>query len=647
MALTRLPICLMLLSAAAAAATPGLTLGLDYTETEPLTGQIATDNSGAFYVLSSCVTGSSYYYYPSCVTKMSADGKTIVWQTNLGFTAAMAVDPNGGVYVVPEPPPELGIGLAPFNVFVEKLSADGSSVLWRTPAGAMAANDLGAGYGVLIAVDSTGRAFVSTLGANGAYVVRLNAAGAVDFTSALNLPNAPAALAVDPAGSHVVVALEPTTAVEPWGYARLAPNGAIWTTFTPPYAIPLQSPPPGLAVAANGDALVYGNDFSGNVYLQRLDPSGAVVFATAIPTSPNGGVFSSGGLALDTAGNAYVTGYSGALMHAVRNSLAPCGEAWLSVYAPDGTLLQSTYLPDAISSGQVVVSPDSNVFVLTTVGGSIAPTQTAPFPGYPFSGPQYGPALFHLSPNASARILPLACVGNAASFATGPVAPGEMATLFGSGLGPQLGVQTTATLANPYPTQAGNVEVTFDGTPAPLLWVQDAQINLAVPWSVAGPNTKVCVTYNNVQSNCLSLPVAQAAPGVFTLDGTYAAALNQDGSINSAANPAPPDSIVAIFATGLGPINPPQSDGSLVGLPLPVNTLSLMLEAQQCPSTGCLQRVSTLNPLYAGPAPYLISGTSQINFAAGGASAARLFLEVVGAETRQTGNTFRIHVASQ
>jgi uncharacterized protein (TIGR03437 family) len=130
------------------------------------------------------------------------------------------------------------------------------------------------------------------------------------------------------------------------------------------------------------------------------------------------------------------------------------------------------------------------------------------------------------------------------------------------------------------------------------------------------------------------------------VDGTYAAALNQDGSLNSAANPAPPGSIVAIFATGLGAINPPLADGSLVGLPLPVNALSLDL-VPQCLLTGCPQQ-STYNPLYAGPAPYLIAGTSQINFAAGDASAAAgLLLAVLGADTGLRCNTFRIYVATQ
>jgi uncharacterized protein (TIGR03437 family) len=194
------------------------------------------------------------------------------------------------------------------------------------------------------------------------------------------------------------------------------------------------------------------------------------------------------------------------------------------------------------------------------------------------------------------------------------------------------------------------VGVTFDGTPAPLLWVQDAQINLAVPWSVAGPTTQVCVTYNNAKTNCLTLPVAEAAPGVFTVDGTYAAAVNQDGSVNSAANPAPPNSIVSIYATGLGPINPPQADGSLVGLPLPVNTLAIRLGAQCITSAECPPQ-SVYDFSYGGPAPSLIAGASQVNFTAGDAASAELYLQVEissgGAISLANSNAFRIYVASQ
>jgi uncharacterized protein (TIGR03437 family) len=289
------------------------------------------------------------------------------------------------------------------------------------------------------------------------------------------------------------------------------------------------------------------------------------------------------------------------------------------VFAPDGSILQTTYLPGAGAaswagfpgfSGLVAVSADSSVFVLDSYDGSIGPTRTGPFPAPSGSGGSSA-ILFHLSPNASASLAPLACMGNAATFAIGPVAPGELVALYGSGLGPRQGVPTQATRTTPFPTQAAGVEVTFDGTPAPLLWVQDAQINLAVPWSVSGPATKVCVTYNQVPTNCLSWPVAAVSPGVFTTDGVHAAAWNQDGTFNSAANPAPLNSIVSILATGLGPIGPAQADGSLVGSPLPVNTLPVQLQCQGIANCPAEIAYSTL---YAGPAPDEIAGVSQIDF---------------------------------
>jgi hypothetical protein len=104
-----------------------------------------------------------------------------------------------------------------------------------------------------------------------------------------------------------------------------------------------------------------------------------------------------------------------------------------------------------------------------------------------------------------------------------------------------------------------------------LLWVQDAQINLVAPWELTpGQNAQVC---------CLTLAVVPATPAVFMVDARYAAALNQNGTYNSADNPAAPGSIVTVYATGLGPVTPSQTDGSLIGLPLPANTLTFGVEA--------------------------------------------------------------------
>jgi uncharacterized protein (TIGR03437 family) len=357
-----------------------------------------------------------------------------------------------------------------------------------------------------------------------------------------------------------------------------------------------------------------------------------------------------GGLALDAAGNAYIAG-EGNQAFQVKNSLATCGSAplgvdFLTVVAPDGSLLQGTYFPGVISPPNalepaVATGPNSTVLVLALAGASYVPTRNGPFAGAN-SATSY---LLNLSPNANAQVSPLACLGNGASLQPLAIAPGEIVTLFGTGIGPQQGVQPQATLQSPYPTQAAGVQVTFDGKPAPLLWVQDAQINLAVPWSVNGPATKVCVTYNQVQTNCLNWPVAAVSPGVFTTDGVHAVALNQDGTFNSAANPAPINSVVSILATGLGPISPAQADGSLVGSPLPVNTLPVQL---QCQGPANCPKEITYSTIYAGPAPDEIAGVSQINFYAGDAAPDNglvpLYLAVQAPSGLVLSNAFQIYV---
>ncbi len=102
----------------------------------------------------------------------------------------------------------------------------------------------------------------------------------------------------------------------------------------------------------------------------------------------------------------------------------------------------------------------------------------------------------------------------------------------------------------------------------------------------------------------------QAAPAVFST------ALNQDGTINSPANPAPAGTIVSIFATGLGPITPAVADGTIIVPPLPTNTLGLLAWANP-PANPILPgpgpATVAMAVMYAGPAPFEVAGLSQIN----------------------------------
>ena len=602
-------LCLILLTATGAAgASSAWQLGVNYSEwlsfPDDNGAQLATDSSGAIYFLTNTLQSNAAL---STVTKLTPDGKTILWQNQLGFAAsAMTVDPNGGVYVVPVRQQ------SDATAYVAKLSTTGSGLAWKTSVGFLPQSPLA------IAVDSHGRVYLAAqYGVNNfitrsAYVVRLNASGsAIDFSP--QIMGTPTSLALDPSGAAYIAG----SAVDIHGVttgflAKVASDGTAgyYTVF-----------PIGLsetvAVDANGNVVLFGGFAPGVV--QRIDSNGAVTVKTTVAGPAVA-------FALDAAGNAYVAAVTNQL-YPVRNSLATCGfdpattltsySELLNVIAPDGSVLQATYIPGGndLGSPLLAVTPNGTILVAATAGPGFTPTQTGPFP----AGTTGGMFLSNLSPTGSNSPAPtwsLTCAGSSASLAIGSISPGELVTLFGNGLGPQQGVQPQVVPPNPYPTTMANVQVTLDGTPAPLLWVQDAQINLVAPWSLTpGRNTRVCVSYNNVNANCLTLPVVQATPAVFMVDGRYAAALNQDGTYNSASNPAAPGSIVTVYATGLGPVTPSQPDGSLIGLPLPANTFTFGVEAIYTVGIPFGTEVDVpFEVQYAGPAPTLVAGVSQINF---------------------------------
>jgi uncharacterized protein (TIGR03437 family) len=100
--------------------------------------------------------------------------------------------------------------------------------------------------------------------------------------------------------------------------------------------------------------------------------------------------------------------------------------------------------------------------------------------------------------------------------------------------------------------------------------------------------------------------VAEADPGIFTLNGSGTgpgAIINQDGTINSASNPAARGSVISIYASGGGISNLQLTNGQLVGsvLPSPLLTVEAFIASE----------ASAV--LYAGGAPGEIAGLLQVN----------------------------------
>lgn len=191
---------------------------------------------------------------------------------------------------------------------------------------------------------------------------------------------------------------------------------------------------------------------------------------------------------------------------------------------------------------------------------------------------------------------PLSVV-NAASLSAGPVAPGEVVTIFGAGLGPQAGVgaliDPTGLLAN----ELAGAEVRFDGVPAPLFYAQSNQINVQVPYTVAGNAiTNIEALYLGVPVNSTSVAVAPTSPGVFST------AVNQDGSYNSVTNPAPTGTFLTIYATGEGLTNGPDISGLPAAAPYPQPNLPVTVTV-----SGVTAQIA-----WAGSTPGLV-GLLQVN----------------------------------
>lgn len=106
--------------------------------------------------------------------------------------------------------------------------------------------------------------------------------------------------------------------------------------------------------------------------------------------------------------------------------------------------------------------------------------------------------------------------------------PGALVSFFGYGL-------------------PSNAQVVMNGN-AQVLYSGPTQINVQVAPS-AGPYAGTVYVILSSQTLSFNPPAIQSL-GIFTTDGTHAAALNQDGSPNSASDPAPLNSVVSFFGTG-------------------------------------------------------------------------------------------------
>jgi endo-1,4-beta-xylanase len=188
---------------------------------------------------------------------------------------------------------------------------------------------------------------------------------------------------------------------------------------------------------------------------------------------------------------------------------------------------------------------------------------------------------------------------NAASYAGGGVAPGEIVALFGPTFGPALLAVAQANDAGALPSKLADARVLFDGVAAPLLYARAGQVSAVVPFGVAGKtNTQVQYEYQGMASNAVSVDVRPTAPGLF------AVAVDSAGRLVTKDNPARHGDVLILYATGGGTMTPAAVDGQIaLTAPFPqvAAKVSVKIGGVDCPVE------------YAGGAYGLVAGALQLN----------------------------------
>jgi uncharacterized protein (TIGR03437 family) len=546
------------------------------------------------------------------VVKLDPTGQNILYTTAIGSSAeSMAVDAAGAIYVAGAAGPGLATTTGAYqsqyaggqcpginatepcpNAFITKLMPSGTAA-WTTYLGGSGPDDAH-----VIAVDSTGNVWVAgeTVSPNFP-----TTAGAISRTFHGEIDLGPLRYGdafvakLDPSGGHLLYSsyLGGSGVDEAFGLAVDA-TGAVYVAGGT-QSTDFPTTPGALSTTYTGSNPNQIPSISGNGFVTKLDSSGHLIYSTftglvnGIPTQ----------IAVDASGQAYVSALSQA---SPSQTLPTCAEtpnpAVIVINSTGSALVASSPIPGAYlaldGKGSLYSAGDAFAIVFfstphafqTEYGGGDSDAFAAKVD---FSQPA-GPAFVSLVNAAS--LAP----GYASAFATGrgAISPGEIVTLFGYDFGS---------------SKFGASAVNFGQFPAPVLYASNCQINAVVPFEVS-PGLTIPVT---VQSGAqtlgpVELPVVAAAPGIFTVNGSgsgQAAILNQDSTVNSSSNPAARGSVVSVFVTGAGALNPPIPDGSIGPLippfPMPVAGIGVTI--------GLVDAQVT----FAGQAPGLIAGATQVN----------------------------------
>jgi uncharacterized protein (TIGR03437 family) len=201
-----------------------------------------------------------------------------------------------------------------------------------------------------------------------------------------------------------------------------------------------------------------------------------------------------------------------------------------------------------------------------------------------------------------------------------PVARGSVAVVKGSGLATGDAILVTDAT---WPTTVNNRSLVFNETVlAPMFYVSGTQFNFQVPFETAIGQNLAAIRVSDTGELLAggSYQVVDLSPGFLTATGDGKGPgliLNEDNTINGVTRPATKGTVIALFGTGQGPVNPPVGTGQAGGFgdQISKSPLQYTTDPPTCLSTAaiCVAIGSGWGEvLYSGLAPGLI-GVWQVN----------------------------------
>jgi uncharacterized protein (TIGR03437 family) len=560
------------------------------------------------------------------LAKVAPDG-TLVWATYFAgngadLITAIAFAPNGDLIVAGNTtstnllPDRQGYQPLPASLFLARLTPDGANISQATYFGGKDADliqslVIDVAGNIYIAGAARSASFPTTLGANQISGVPASFIAKFDGTlQRLLLSTLIAYTVLD--NTHGAVIGQAAMALGPDASLYLAATGPMYLGSPGPMAMTVTH------VTADGSHVLYATSFT--TY------------------------FVVGGIAIDTSGNAYVATYQPRYTFTQPASdiqkLGPAGESlWSS--SVNGANINSLILDEqselvftGLALGLTPTSGAPRACLnssgrphITYVARFDAASRSFTYFGYLNAAGAWLTADPHLIIAESAYVgLPrfttvpasipqpgtVTCVASAASSDNTSTAPGEILSIYGTGIGPDQPLPAQLDTDGNVTRNLGGVTVTFNGTPAPILYAAPGQINLVAPFSLTPGTTHIELRRAGTLLLALDRAVTPTHPAFFTtseLPSGQLAALNQDGTVNSAINPAAAGSIVSIFATGLGAMTPTPVDGSIPLVPGFRPTAPFSFQLFIVLAGGFVPEID-----YIGNAPGLVQGAIQINF---------------------------------